>query len=651
MCGICGIFGHSGRLDISPMISAMNHRGPDDSGMFLEDGISIGMTRLAVIDLSPNAHQPMRNNNGSVWIVYNGETYNFREERDVLLQKGYAFHSSSDTEVVLKMYEEYGDDFILRMNGMFALAVYDKRRGSGKERLLLARDHLGIKPLLYSRAGSKFVFASEMKSILANGFIKKQFDPEALRLLLTFGSVRQPMTAVTGVNMLLPGHRLIIESGSEKLERYWRLETDRASTLKNSSYEEMVSAVTESLEKAINMQMVSDVPIGAFLSGGVDSSLLVALMAKNTIGSRIKTFSVGFGQEGADIDETDDAQRVAKFIGTDHSRVVVTGKDVRDKINHIVKALDQPSVDGVNSYFVSYAARQAVTVAISGTGGDELFAGYPWFANMVKAYRPADPKKSLTAFKNLKSTLSRLYSLRNLLSVGRSGQADRNRLNDPKSNLDFLSLFAGQYQIFGAIGAANLLQKDFSRHSHIGRKPSQDIASSDELPNESIINRVSALCLRGYTQNQLLRDIDAVSMAHSLEVRVPFLNPALVDIALSLPDNTKMGDITSTANLSNATYRETGTKKILIDISKHVLPKGMDLQKKRGFGMPFDAWLKSSLKDVLDDTLSAQSIIKRGLFKTNEVQAVYNNFLDNHSHWSLPWLLMIIELWCREFID
>jgi len=646
MCGICGIFGHSGRLNISPMISAMKHRGPDDSGVFLEDGITLGMTRLAVIDLSPNAHQPMKNDDGSIWIVYNGETYNFREERDILRAKGYSFHSSSDTEVVLKMYEEYYDNFILRMNGIFALAIYDKRRGQGRERLILARDHLGIKPLLYSRIGSKFIFASEMKSILASGFVTKEFDPEALRLLLTFGSIPQPLTAISGVNMLLPGHRLIIEPGREKNEKYWRLDAARIPQPENNSYEKMVLTVKDSLEKSIKMQMVSDVPIGAFLSGGVDSSLLVALMAKICGGTKVKTFSVGFEQEGADIDETGDALRIAKFIGTDHSRVVVTGNDVRNKINHIVTALDQPSVDGVNSYFVSFAARKAVTVAISGTGGDELFAGYPWFANMVKAYQQGKKNYYSRVLKHLLSALS-LFST----SARSSFRKDGNYFSHRKSELDFLRLYSGQYQIFGPVGTARLLNTAYCGIACIGREPSHDISASDELPHASIINRVTALCLRGYTQNQLLRDIDAVSMAHSLEVRVPFLNPDFVDVALSLPDNTKLGNIEATPDLSNATYRETGAKKILVDVSRHVLPNGLDLQKKRGFGMPFDKWLKGSLKDVLDDTLSEQSVIRRGFFKIDEVKTIHNHFLNNQAPWFWPWLLMIIELWCREFID
>ena len=384
MCGIAGIMGRAPQQSIGKMVVSMHHRGPDDSGVYSDNWISLGMARLAIIDITSAGHQPMANADKSIWIVYNGETYNFQQERQLLEKKGHSFFSHSDTEVVLRMYEVYGDDFLLRMRGMFALAIYDKRKGQGRERLLLARDHLGIKPLLYARMGANFLFASEIKAMLASGLIERSVDPEALRLLLTMGSVPQPLTILKGVQMLLPGHRLIIEGGRERLERFWKLETGRVKGLAGATYEDLVTEVRSTLEESVRLQMVSDVPLGAFLSGGVDSSMLVSLMARHS-SHKVQTFSVGFGEEGSQIDETDDAARTAAFIGTDHTKVLVTGNEVREKIIQIASALDQPTVDGVNSYFVSMASRAGVTVAISGTGGDELFAGYPWFSIMAKA--------------------------------------------------------------------------------------------------------------------------------------------------------------------------------------------------------------------------------------------------------------------------
>lgn len=647
MCGIAGIAGGSAPESITAMVAAMHHRGPDDSGVHREADIALGMARLAVIDITQAGHQPMHNHDGSVWIVYNGETYNFQQEKSILEEKGHCFESHSDTEVVLRMYEVYGDDFLLRLRGMFALAIYDKRKGSGKERLLLARDHLGIKPLLYCRNGMHFLFASELKAILASGLVAREIEPEALRLLLTFGSVTQPYTMIKGVRMLLPGHRLIMEKGTERVERFWQLGVGRRTReVAGLPYPEQVSLVRNNLEDSVRLQMVSDVPLGAFLSGGVDSSLLVALMARNS-NHRVKTFSVGFEAEGASIDESLDAEQTARYIGTDHARVVVTGRDVRDHIHHIVKALDQPSVDGVNSYFVSLAARQAVTVAISGTGGDELFAGYPWFITMVAAAKRELSLPLLAKIKGCVASFSRLPMFDSLMTCRRLGT----RLEAFRGSHGFLSRYSRIYQIFGVIGAVSYLSPAMRKLTATGHELSLDIGHADEIPTAKTLERVSALCLRGYTQNQLLRDIDAVSMAHSLEVRVPFLDPLLTDLALSLPRNAKLGSLSGVTNPETASYRETGTKKILVDACEGLLPPDIDKQPKRGFAMPFDAWLKGPLREVFDDALSPESVKKRGFFDEVAVTKLKENFLVGKGSWPQPWLLMMIELWCREVLD
>lgn len=642
MCGICGIWGETGSGNVQAMIAAMRHRGPDDHGLFRDDVIAMGMSRLAIIDTSTSGHQPMANDQQTIWIVYNGEMYNFADEREQLRRRGHLFRSASDTEVVLKMYEHYGDEFMTRMRGMFALAIYDKRGGAGREKLLLARDQMGIKPLLYAQSGEKLIFASEIKTILASGSVKPEFDPEAIRLLLTFGSITQPATIVSGVRMLLPGHRLIIEGRSTRIEPYWRLRENRHEDLRNLPYAEQVERLRLLLEEDIRLQMVSDVPIGAFLSGGVDSSLLVALMSKVS-GRKVKTFSVGFEQEGMQIDESEDAEKIARFVGTDHSRVMVSGRDVRDRILHIAAALDQPSVDGVNSYFVSMAARKAVTVAISGTGGDELFAGYPWFNEMV-LYSNRQGIFSAAKKKAAKIAQAGVF---NKALLGRYG----NSIEKLRSGAGFLQHYARQYQIFGVLGAAKMLSSEMRSRVLAGREPAFDIAGADELPQAGPIERVTALCLRGYTQNQLLRDIDTVSMAHSLEVRVPFIDPVIADFALSLPSTTKLGDVSRIGQPHTSTYREMGTKKILIDVGRGLLPDDMDLQVKRGFGMPFGVWLQGPLREVLDDALATDSVNKRGLFDAQEVAAVKAAFIAGETSWAFPWLLMMIELWCREVLD
>ena len=645
MCGICGVLGTIALKDFEQMLKSMYHRGPDDHGIFVENDVSLGMTRLSILDVSGKGHQPMANDEGSVWIVYNGETYNFREERALLEGKGYSFRSSSDTEVILRMYEEYGDDLLCRMRGMFALAIYDKRAGPGRERLLLARDHLGIKPLLYAHTSSHFVFASEMKAVLASGLVQRKPDPESLRLLLTYGSITQPRTAVEGVRMLLPGHRMIIESGSVTVEQFWKIDPHTESTVVGESYKALTDRVRETLETSVRLQMVSDVPIGAFLSGGVDSSLLVALMAKQS-GSQVKTFSVGFEQEGSLIDETDDADRIARYIGTDHTRVIVTGSDVRERICHIASSLDQPSLDGVNSYFVSLAASRAVTVAISGTGGDELFAGYPWFIEAVREYHRGMRHPLFTKIRRFVGMIAQNRLFNPLVGCWMGMPVDLLRKQG-----SFLSMYFRCYTALGPRRAARLLSPKFRQSAHIGQEPQHDLLSADELPGGSPIQRVSALCLRGYTQNQLLRDIDAVSMAHSLEVRVPFLDPELVDLALSLPDDAKLGDCAEIPSPTEQSYCVTGAKRILIDAGRDLLPEGLDKQVKRGFAMPFEVWLKGPLRDILEDTLSEDVVRSRGLFDVGEVTRLKSRFFRGKEVWVGPWLLMIVELWCREVLD
>ena len=627
------------------MIGALHHRGPDDNGILEDQNVTLGMTRLAILDVSHAGHQPMVSPDNQIRIVYNGELYNFREERALLEQLGYTFRSTSDTEVVLRMYEHYGDDFLLRMRGMFALAIHDKR--GPRERLLLARDQLGIKPLLYANFRGRLIFASEIKALLASGLVAPEIDPVALRLLLTHGAIVQPHTILQGVKMLLPGHRLTVQQGQEpKIERYWSLGLNRRADMRARSYEEQVDVVRDALEESVRLQMVSDVPLGAFLSGGIDSSLLVALMAKHTSGERLKTFSVGFEAEGEHIDETDHAQTTAAFLGTDHSRVVVRGEDVRDRIEQIAFALDQPTVDGVNSYFVSGAARQRVTVAISGTGGDELFAGYPWFEQMAfeETRRLAAPLKS--AAKSLLTSVARQPVLDSLVPL-RGGY----RFGNWRDDAGFLARYYAANPMFEAPWTARLLARDLRASAQAGRSPHYDLMGIDELPEGSVVERVTGLCVRGYTANQLLRDIDAASMAHSLEVRVPFLDPVIADLALSLPDSAKLGSDPRASSNAPRSYREAGTKRILLDVAKDLLPRGFDTRPKTGFSMPFTSWLKGPLRDVLLDALSSEAVARRGLLDPEAVTVVRDQFFSGVAEWPQPWLLMMLELWSRQMLD
>jgi asparagine synthase (glutamine-hydrolysing) len=642
MCGICGIWGQPDPKTVEAMVNVLHHRGPDDSGIFSDDKVVLGMTRLAIIDLNLTGHQPMPNSEKTIWIVYNGEVYNFQTEREQLEKQGAVFRSTSDTEVVLHLYERYGDEFVKRLRGMFALAIYDKRQGPGRERLMLARDQMGIKPLLYAEVAGRFIFASELKAILASGLVTPEVDPEALRLLLTFGSVYQPRTMIRGVNMLLPGHRLIVQGGRVQIERYWSMGINRVPELRKLSYSEQVNYVDQALADSVQSQLVSDVPLGAFLSGGVDSSILVAMMSRQSA-RPIKTFSVGFEAEGASIDESKDALITSRFLGTDHRHVLVTGKDLAEHMDRIPCALDQPSVDGVNSYFVSMAARRGMTVAISGTGGDELFAGYPWFLDM--AHHPWLSRKATG--QAIVRAISELAQ--NPVFHGFMRTRLKYRLVGLRQKGGFLSQYAQQYQIFGSLGTLEILSREMQSQAHAGRAEALDLVGIDELARGTPVERVTALCMRGYTTNQLLRDIDAVSMSHSLEVRVPYLDHLLMDVALSLPDSTKIGRPTNLP-VAERTYRSSGAKRILIDVGKKYLPADFDLQPKRGFGMPFNAWMKGPVREIFMDALSEGCVRGRGWFNPAEVTRLKNQFLGGRITWPQPWLLMIAELWASQYL-
>lgn len=643
MCGICGIIGKPEEQAIKKMLGAMVHRGPDDEGMYSDQFLSIGMRRLAIIDLSARAHQPMANRDQTLWIVYNGEMYNYQSERNILINKGFAFVSDSDTEVVIKMYEYYGDSFLERMEGMFGLCIYDKRKGAGRERILLARDHLGIKPLLYSISPEKLIFSSEIKPLIASGHIPVNLDTEAIALLTIYGSIPQPYTILQGVKMLMPGHMLIYEEKEATIKQFWKLGLNRLPGLQSKNYTEQLGDFRDLLFETVKKHMVADVPVGAFLSGGLDSSLLVAIMKK--IGGKVVTFSVGYQQEGKNIDETDDALRLAKWIGTEHHRVEVSGEMLRNKLDHIIFSLDQPGYDGVNSYFVSMAARQSATVAISGTGGDEFFAGYPWFLNLHHSFQGRYWKNPYSILALLPKAIGKFAHIPALQSKAGKYYEYAGEWN----NLIFR--YMTYTSLFEASGAAKILMSGIidqaKQHFNMG----SPVFPFTDFSGGTILERISGLTMSVYCQNQLLRDIDAVSMAHSLEVRVPFISPEIADFALSLPDSAKINPGIRINKNQALSYSQTGIKKMLLDAGRELLPEDLGRQVKRGFAMPFDWWLKTSLKDVVDDVFSEKSIKNRDIYQVKAMKQIHSGFLQGKIPWTKIWLPVVLELWCRKFID
>lgn len=602
MCGIAGIWNCNINLDdtassIKRMTNALLHRGPDGGNIFVHKDISLGHRRLSIISPDESSNQPMVRNN--LMIVYNGELYNYKEERRRLLEKGLSFFTQSDTEVILALYEDEGIDFLKRLNGIFSFALYDK----SQKTLICVRDHFGIKPFFYARYKDGIVFASELKSILSSGLVSKNINHRAVNSLLLKGSIEQPMTMLDDVESLMPGHFIICKDKTIKIQKYYTPSPANISFMDDTSWKQ---AIHNSFKNSVMEQLVSDVPLGAFLSGGVDSGLITAIMAKHA--HHAKTFSVGFErQKNSDqYDETSDAEIIANHIGTDHTCFTIADSDVKNDLKHIVRALDHPTIDGINSYYVSKVTSSHVRVALSGTGADEIFGGYKWFFDMQAFYNAGF-----------------LQKIKNKIKY-RSGFDYYNSLHSVFSKPFIESL---------------LVKSDKDDISHHFLLQSNDFSED--------ISGTSKMVMETFLRNQLLPDIDTASMAHGLEVRVPFLSKELVEMALALPDHLKTGK--PDLNAICGSYKREGTKAILLDIAKDYLPADIATRPKRGFLLPMARWMNTVWAEELQDCISIETLKKRDIF--NEQTVI--NLLKEKSGlpWTQKWLIMALELWCQNILD
>ncbi len=631
MCGIGGYFGIRDPGAAPALDGALRHRGPDGSGRYVDHAAALYHTRLSIIDLSDAATQPMADETGQVVIVYNGEIYNFQEQRERLIACGHSFRSHSDTEVVLRLYVEHGEGFVRHLRGMFAFAIYDKRGGPGREALILARDPFGIKPLLYAEtADGGIVFASELKAMLASGKVAREIDPVALRDLLTVGAVYQPRTLLRGVRALPPGRIAVYQGGRWRETVYWQFGAGRVPDLADATNAEAAAAVEDALSDSVRRQLVADVPICCFLSGGIDSALTTAIMAKHH-NSRVCTYSVGFDGLRSQLDETADAAVVARHLETDHHEVLIRDRDVTELMGRLGGTLDQPSIDGVNSYFVSRAVAQDYKVALSGTGGDELFAGYPWF-QAASAYEP--PTGSALAW------LGRRFL---------PWPPEDDSLATKWAFSDVAGYFSRQHQVFGLGGAARGMAPYLRADAGGWRDSYLDIDSRNTVRQDGVLNRCSALCLAGYTSNQLLRDIDATSMSCGIEVRVPFLDPVVADVAMSLPERHKTGAADRAA--PTGSYAAAGIKKVLLDVGQRYLPTDFATRPKRGFNMPVADWLRGPLRELAAETLGEARVERAGLLDPKFVGNVREGFETGRTPASSLWLLLVITLWKEQVLD
>lgn len=640
MCGIAGVFNCREDVKVSSILRALQHRGPDDSGYFQDDNTILLHSRLSIIDPSAEGHQPMATDDGQIQIIFNGEIYNHRRLRTMLEEYGYRFHSTSDTEVLLRMYQKFGVESFSMLAGIFSFAIYDRRSHEPQHKLILCRDHFGVKPLLYSSLSQGLVFASEIKALLATGLLPRRVDSQSLQRLLTLGYVPAPRTIIENVFSLPPGSFLEITSSTKNLIQYWKPGLDRFAGLREMPYESHIEVLHKALACSVQQQVLADVPVGAFLSGGVDSSLVVAMMTKNNLGA-VKTFSVGFEDPHNTYDESGAAEEMARYLSTDHHKFMISSTSVSSHLQSFVRALDQPSIDGLNSYFVSMAASGHVKVALSGTGCDELFLGYPWFSSLISEATKATVHRSTQLITSrLNSRLRRVIS-RILPDKPPIGQTSDVGLI-PGGLYD---RYGRQHYCYSPDDAMSILSED--RRAQVSPATFASIhACSDHLASGSLLERSSSMCIHGYLQGQLLRDIDACSMFHALEVRVPFLDPVLSDIAFSLPVSSKLSPEDSDGQVPS--YNSMGVKRIICDIARHYLPNHFFADRqKHGFILPIDSWLRDPLSDCLADALSGHSVQEAGLFCPKQVKLIYDEYLQGKRPWTHPWLLMITQMWCR----
>lgn len=597
------------------------HRGPDDEGSYVSGGVLLGMRRLSVIDVA-GGHQPIANEDQSVWAVCNGEIYNFRELREQLEERGHVFSTHSDTEVIVHLYEEHGPDFVEHLNGMFGFALWDDRR----KKLLLGRDRLGIKPLYYSNNGSRLIFASEVKAILQVPGFQRELDLDAFGEYLSLGYVPGPLSIFRGIRKLPPASLMICESGRSTIRTYWSPPAEPNRDLKDEDWAQLV---LERLEEAVVSQMVSDVPLGAFLSGGIDSSAIVALMARNS-DQKVKTYSIGFGDSsgGGFYNELPYAKIVAEKFDTDHQEILVE-PDVASLLPRLIWHLDEPIADAafITTQLVSEFARRSVTVILSGVGGDELFGGYRRYLGEYYgrqyARLPQWFRKSILTPVARRLPSDRHSPLLNLSRYARSFIL--------ANELPFEERYRSYIQVFGREERKRLLRAEPGDENDA-------ITRAFESARGDPLGRLISVDMATQLPDDLLMLTDKMSMACSLECRVPFLDNRLVDLSYQMPQEFKI--------------RGRELKFVLKKALDDVLPHEILHRSKRGFGAPMGAWFKSELAPVLTSFLSKESIERRGVVWWEAVEQTINMHASNRAdHTDHLMSLLNFEIWARIFLD
>ncbi len=631
MCGIWGIVTDD-KLDVLQFEKTgqvLAHRGPDDSGIYINSNprtsnsklqIALGHTRLSIIDLSQNAHQPMSNEDGSVWITYNGEVYNFKRIRPELEKKGHVFKSNSDTEVILHSYEEWGEDFLPRLSGMFAFAVWDDKRKS----LFIARDRIGKKPLFYYWDGKIFAFASELQALISLG-VPKSIDLSAIHQYLAYQYIPAPKTAFKNISKLPPAHYLILENGDIRVQRYWDI--DFSKKIKVTNEEQLSADVYDGLRESVRQRLISDVPFGAFLSGGIDSSIVVALMSQ-AMQEPVKTFSIGFEEEA--YNELPYARQIAKLFKTDHKEFIVKF-DALSVLPELVRHYGEPYADSsaLPTYYLSKMTSGFVKVALSGDGGDESFAGYDRYYAL----------KFMRWFKHIPDEVKALSF--KMLDIGKE--------SDSKSKIKRLKRF-----IQGSFYPDNQVYSQwmtaFSRDD-MERLYGQAMLEilAEEEPHyliklfkystaNDLVEKAMDVDIHSYLPFDLLVKVDIASMANSLEVRCPFLDHKFMEFVASIPFKYKL----------NGRIK----KYILKKAFSGMIPEEIFSRRKTGFGVPVSRWFRHDLKEYISDVLLSHESIERGYFKPDAIKTLLSEHVSGRvDHSNKLWTLLMLELWHREFIN
>ena len=645
MCGIAGLVTIDPEPRARPVLDAIAHRGRDDEGVWSSSPDSEGRRacllhrRLAIIDTSEAGHQPFLSEDGRYSLTYNGELYNYRELRRELEAKGRRFRTDCDTEVLLAAFAEWGEGGLSRLNGMFAFAVWDER----DRRLTLARDRLGIKPLYYSvtpgepgRPGS-FVFASEAKALFASGLVRAELDPVGLHQQLTFLWSPDPQTLFRDVKSLPPAHLLTWQDGNVSVREWWDVSFDEIEEGRGEDW--WRERLLETLDRAVGMEMVSDVPLGSFLSGGVDSSVVTALMAKQAGGRRVSTYTIGIEAEDLrfDIipDDTRWARRVGRLLDADYHETMLR-PDVASLLPMLVRHMEMPVIDmAISSYLVSKQARETLTVMLSGMGGDEVFAGYPRQLAMQLARALSEPVPSL-----VRRPLMR--AIAGALPGGRPGRLTAPLRNAKKFARSAALSFEERYLGFGTYftdEAKRRLYSDEMREATRGLDPyEQHRRYFARASRAAPLNQLLYVDMKTFLPCLNLAYTDKTSMAATLEVRVPLLNREVVELAARMPPALKL--------------RGLKRKYILKRAAESLLPREVVWRKKAGFGAPVRAWLRGPLRPLVDELLSEDAVARRGLFRPREVRRVVEENLSGREDYGLHVLqLLTLEMWHREFID